>query len=340
MHSPAPENAMRRLPAACAALVLSLCALAAARSEATEIREWPVPWADTRPRDPSVAPDGRVWFVGQGGNYLAVFDAGDGSFRRFELPAGTRPHTVLVDAQGRPWVAGNGNGTILRYAADGRLQQTFTVPADGLAARPDPHTFAFDGAGGLWFTMQQANAIGHLDTAAGTIRIARVATAQARPYGIVATPDGDAWAVLFGVGKLARVARADMALAETALPRPLARPRRLGLDGEGRVWYVDFAQGLLGRHDPRAGTTQEWPAPSSPSAPYAMAMDGRGRPWFFESAPQPNLLQGFEPNAETWLTAAPVPGGGGTVRHMEYDRSRNSFWFGTDRNTLGQAILD
>ena len=38
------------------------------------VREWPVPWEKTRPRDPYVAPDGRVWFVGQQGNYIASFD--------------------------------------------------------------------------------------------------------------------------------------------------------------------------------------------------------------------------------------------------------------------------
>jgi virginiamycin B lyase len=321
-------------------LIATSLLTAPSHAAAVEIREWPVPWEQTRPRDPSVAPDGRVWFVGQEGNYLARFDPGDGSFKRIDLPDDTKPHTVVVDPQGQPWVAGNGNGTILRYSAEGALEQTWTVPADGLADRPDPHTFAFDGKGGLWFTLQRANAIGHLDPARDKFRIARVPTAQASPYGIVATPHGDAWAVLFGVGKLARITREPFALTEVALPRPLARPRRLGLDPQGRVWYVDFAGGRLGRHDPRDGKTQEWPAPSSPSAPYAMAIDGKGRPWFFETAPQPNQLQGFDPATERYLGASPVPGGAGTVRHMEYDRARNSLWFGTDRNTLGQAILD
>jgi len=29
------------------------------------LEEWQVPWLESRPRDPYVAPDGRVWFVGQ-----------------------------------------------------------------------------------------------------------------------------------------------------------------------------------------------------------------------------------------------------------------------------------
>ena len=319
------------------ALALLLLATGSA-SPAVEIREWTVPYPDTRPRDPSVAPDGRVWFVGQTGNYLAVFDPAKEAFARYDLPEGTKPHTVVVDRDGNPWVAGNGNGTILRYGADGKLQQTYTVPEGGGIANRDPHTFAFDGRGGLWFTMQQGNAIGHLDVASGAIRTVVVPTKESRPYGIVATPEGDAWAVLFAAGKLVRVARADLALEEIALPRPISRPRRLGLDREGGVWYVDNAHGYLGRHDPKANKTEEWPTPSQPSAPYAMAVVD-GVPWFFESAPQPNLLRSFDRASAKFDAGTAVPGGGGTVRHMEYDAKRRSLWFGTDRNTLGQAVI-
>src|SRR5688572_19676214 len=97
-------------------VMLALLLLPPPLAMAVEITEWTVPWADTRPRDPSVAPDGKVWFVGQTDNYLAVFDPSTERFARFDLPADTKPHTVVVDREGRPWVAGNGNGTILRYA--------------------------------------------------------------------------------------------------------------------------------------------------------------------------------------------------------------------------------
>ena len=44
-----------------------LTAGAAPQGAPVEIREWPVPWQDTRPRDPAVDGQGRVWFVGQKG---------------------------------------------------------------------------------------------------------------------------------------------------------------------------------------------------------------------------------------------------------------------------------
>ena len=30
-----------------------------------QIDEWQVPWEESRPRDPFVGPNGKVWFVGQ-----------------------------------------------------------------------------------------------------------------------------------------------------------------------------------------------------------------------------------------------------------------------------------
>ena len=45
-----------------------------AQTSTVEITEWTVPWEKTRPRDPFVDAGGRVWFVGQTGNYIAHLD--------------------------------------------------------------------------------------------------------------------------------------------------------------------------------------------------------------------------------------------------------------------------
>src|SRR5690606_11679592 len=90
----AVEDAAGRMPMVrfMPILVLALAwawPVPAAATGAATIQEWEVPWPDTRPRDPSIAPDGRVWFVGQKGNFLAVFDPADARFERHDLPAGT-----------------------------------------------------------------------------------------------------------------------------------------------------------------------------------------------------------------------------------------------------------
>lgn len=312
---------------------------AAGAADRPVIEEWVVPWPNTRPRDPSVAPDGRVWFVGQTGNYLAVFEPRDQSFRRFDLPEGTQPHTVVVDRDGYPWIAGNGNGTVVKFDPAGERFTVLKVPDTRGLKREDPHTFAFDGRGGLWFTLQQGNGIGHLDLASGTFRIAMVPTPNALPYGILADPQGQPWAVLLGTNKLATVDPQTFEVSEVLLPREKARPRRIARTADGRIWYVDFTQGYLGACDPVHGGIKEWKTPSADSGPYAMTSDDRGRVWFFETFPKPNLLQGFDSASETWLPATPVPSGGGVVRNVVFDPKTRSLWFGTDTNRLGRAHL-
>ena len=61
------------------------------------IKEWPVPWKDSRPRDPDVAPNGVIWLVGQGGDYAARFDPASEEFTRKVLPPGTGPHNLIID---------------------------------------------------------------------------------------------------------------------------------------------------------------------------------------------------------------------------------------------------
>ena len=63
-------------------------------------QEWQVPWEGTRPRDPYVAPNGLVWFVGQEGNYVANLDPKTGKFDRFEITEGTHPHNLVVAPDG------------------------------------------------------------------------------------------------------------------------------------------------------------------------------------------------------------------------------------------------
>jgi virginiamycin B lyase len=329
-------SGIRRVGAGAAAALL----LAAGRVSAqgpVDIKEWPVPWERTQPRDPYVAPDGKVWFVGQAGDYLANLAPATGEFQRYELSPGTGPHNQIVDARGMVWYAGN------RAAHIGRLD-----PATGSIAKfpmpdpavRDPHTLVFDSKGDIWFTAQGANCVGRLAVATGEVRILRVPTPDARPYGIGVDSADRPWIALFGANKLASVDPASLELREIPLPRTETRPRRLALTPDGKVWYVDYARGWLGRYDPGAGKVDEWPAPSGvKSLPYAMAADGAGRLWFVETGPQPNRLVGFDPEAGRFFSETPIPSGARTVRHMVYHGPTRALWFGTDAHTIGRALI-
>ena len=307
------------------------------QSATPSVSEWTVPWANSRPRDPYVAPDGRIWFVGQVGNYLAVFDPATASFDRVEIDEGTHPHNQIVDAQGRVWYAGNANGMIGRY--DPATGQITRYPMPDPAVR-DPHTLTFDGKGHIFFTAQQAGYVGRLTMATGAIDLIEVGRGT-RPYGIVIDAAGRPFFCEFGTNKIAMIDPATLTLREYELPEG-SRPRRIALGGDGRtIWYVDYLRGYLGRLDPATGEVREFASPSGAQArPYAMTSDDQGRLWYVETGPRPNRMIGFDPSSEQFVVNRPVGvEGANTIRHMVYDPATRSIWYGSDANMVGRVTV-
>lgn len=313
--------------------------LLAAGLIAQEVRivEWRVPWEDSRPRDPYVAPDGRVWFVGQTADYAARLDPTDGSFERFDLPTGTGPHNLVVDGAGVVWYAGNRAAHIGRLdPATGDIQQ-YPMPDERAS---DPHTLVFDSQGLIWFTVQHGTMVGRFDPATGVVDLVEVPTVNSRPYGIVIDADDRPWFVEFAGGKVATVDPVTLELREYALPRPETRPRRLVVTSDGAIWYVDYAGGYLGRLDPETGSVREVPLPGGEgSRPYGMAVDEDDRIWLVETGTRPNRLLLFDTTTLRVIARSEIPSGAGSVRHMYYDADRREVWFGTDANTVGKARI-
>lgn len=300
-------------------------------SAAEELVEHPVEWGG-RTRDPYVAPDGKVWFVGQAGNYVASFDPANQALRRYEIEEGTLPHTVIVDADGIVWYAGNRNARIGRLnPATGEIR---TYPT-GVAR--DPHTMVFDGRGNIWFTSQNANQIGRLNMATGEVRLVEAAPEPSNPYGIVLDGNGVPHVALLRTNAIVRVNPETMELTRFQQGDPAARSRRLAVTDDGMIWYGDEARGMLGRIDPRTGQTKEWQAPGGPeSRPYAVTRDGQGRIWFSQAGEDKKLV-GFDPRSEEFFAIHDVSG---TIRHMMFDARSGAMWFGTDANNIGRLIID
>ena len=303
------------------------------------LTEWNVPWgAATRPRDPAVGGDGRIWFVGQEGNYVARFDPLTAKFTRTEIDPGTNPHTISVDRDGNAWYTGNRNGMIGRIDAKTGAITRFPMPD---SAAKDPHTIAFDRNGDLWFTLQNSNMLGHLSPSTGKVRLTRMSKPSSRPYGIVVDTKGRPWFNLFGTNAIGTIDPVSMKVLEYPLPDARARGRRIALTTDGAVWYVDYVRGFLGKLDPASGAVREWPMPGGgASLPYAMTVDDYDRLWFVETGSQPNKLVGFDPRTDKFFASTNLgPAAPNTVRHMVFDRNTRSIWFGSDRGTIGRAVV-
>jgi virginiamycin B lyase len=320
-------------------LSLALAASVATAAPAPQpvLESWKVPWERTRPRDPDVAPDGRIWFVGQTGHYIASFDPATQRFRKIDLLDASGPHNLVIDSKGALYFTGNLKGYIGRQSSNPPSESQFRMPD---ASVKDPHTLAFAPDGNLWFTAQGGNAVGHLDVKTGVVRLVKMQTERARPYGIAVDASGRPWFNLLGTNKLGTVDPKSMALEEIPLPRAETRTRRIAIDGAGAVWLVDYAAGFLMRFDSKTRAVKEWASPrGKDSRPYAMAMDDKGRMWFAESGPQPNRFVGFDPKSEKFFADFEVTNANGAIRHMVFDRKTRAFWFGTDTDYLMRVTL-
>lgn len=333
-----PGHAAFALPAVTLLASASLApATLTAQGAAVPAQEWQVPWgAADRPRDPYVAPDGHVFFVGQQGNYIARLDPRSGAFNRYEIDPGTNPHNLIVDATGMVWYAGNRNGMIGKLDPRTGAITRFPMPD---ARVKDPHTLVFDARGDIWFTAQNSGAVGHLETRTGKIRLAFTG-ANTRPYGIVLNSKGVPWFNLFGTDKIATIDPASMAVRTYTLPNERARGRRIAVTSDDIVWYGDYTRGYLGRLDPRTGAVEEIPMPAGGgSLPYGMASDDKDRIWLTENVPNKGTrLVAYDPKTKTWVANAPVgEPTANTVRHMYFDKKTGLLWFGSDQGTIGRA---
>lgn len=318
-------------------IVACLPSANASGAETVDIREWLVPWEDSRPRDPYAAKDGRIWFVGQKGDYVANLYPETGEFSRYDLDRGTGPHNLIVDGQNKIWYAGNRAKHIGLLNPDTGNVIKIEMPDNNAK---DPHTLVFDGFGNIWFTVQQGNFVGRLSMENHAVQLMEVPTDDARPYGIVVNSNNIPWVVEFGSNKLIRVNPETMTLEEIELPNEDSRPRRLVVTSDNNVWYGDYALGVLGRYDPDSAEFTEWPMPSGEdSRPYGMAVDRLDRIWIVETGVSPNQFVGFDPAVEEFFSVTEIPSDAGAVRHMNYFEPAGEVWFGTDSNYIGRAKI-
>ena len=303
-------------------------------------KEWEVPFgAPTRPRDPYADAQGRVWFVGQNGNYIAYLDSKSGDFKRYEIDAGTNPHNLVIE-KGMVWFTGNRNNRLVKLdPATGKLT-TFMIPDTTVR---DPHTMIFDPKTGVaWFTAQGAGTVGRFDPKTEQFRLWKTGQ-QTRPYGIVLDSKGQPWFDLFGTNKIGTVDTKTMELKTFPIPNDSARPRRIAITSDDQIYFGDYRRGYLGHLDPKTGKVVEYALPlGARSLPYAMTTDDKDNIWVAQNGypGTPSTLVAFDPKTKKFVAEVPVgKPAPNTIRHMTFDKSTRQIWFGTDQGTIGRISV-
>jgi len=143
--------------------------------------------------------------------------------------------------------------------------QEYRVPAGS-----HPHDVAPAPDGSVWYTAQNAGALGRLDPATGATRHISLGPGSS-PHGVIVGPDGAPWVTDSGRNAIIRV---DPATEKTSVhPLPMGRGdanlNTAAFDGRGILWFTG-QNGVYGRLDPRTGRIDVFDAPRG-RGPYGIA---------------------------------------------------------------------
>jgi virginiamycin B lyase len=255
------------------------------------IQEYPLP-PGSRPHDVAPAPNGGVWYTGQGSGELGWLDPVSGDTRQIPLGAGSAPHGVIVGPDGAPWVTDGGLNALLRVDPISEEVQVYPLPVDSGYA--NLNTAAFDRQGVLWFTGQNG-IYGRLDPGQGQVETYPSPRGRG-PYGITATPQGEIYYASLAGSYIARV---DTATAEATIlepPTPGQGARRVWSDSQGHIWVSEWNAGQVALYGPGSDTWREWPLPGESPRAYAVYVDERDKVWLSDFGS--NALVRFDPASE------------------------------------------
>jgi virginiamycin B lyase len=129
----------------------------------------------------------------------------------------------------------------LALAVPAAAQQTVTEYAIP-TANAQPRTIAAGPDGNLWFTEQNTNRIGLIDTAGNVTEI--LLHANSGPDGIVAGPDGALWFTELTAGKIGRITTAGVV---TEFPVAGSAPVGITAGPDGALWFTDRGNNKIGR---------------------------------------------------------------------------------------------
>jgi streptogramin lyase len=129
----------------------------------------------------------------------------------------------------------------------------------------------------IWFTLESANEIGTLNTAA-KYTFEELPNANSQPYDITCGPDGQIWFTEYNGDRIGRFSTATGAFAEFAIPTGAAKPTAIVLGNDGGLWFTESASGKIGRIDVTSATITEYA--SGATTPFDDVVGSDGNVWF------------------------------------------------------------
>lgn len=264
--------------------------------------------AGSHPHDVAPAPDGTIWYTGQGSGVLGRLRPTSGDIGEIPLGPGAAPHGVIIGPDGAPWVTDSGLNAIVRVDPETSVVEVYSV--GGIDANLNTSVFDHDGI--LWFTGQNG-VYGRFDTDTKTMEVFD-APAGRGPYGITVTPDNQVFYASLAGSHIAHIDRATGVAEIIEPPTPAQGARRVWSDSNGVVWVSEWNAGQVAAYDPSTGDWAEWRLPGDNPQAYAVYVDETDRIWLTDFAGSGALVR-FDPVTQSF-ESFPLPSAGGNVRQL------------------------
>jgi virginiamycin B lyase len=282
--------------------------------------------------DVAPAPDGTVWFTGQGSGTLGRLNPSDGAFKLVRLGEGAAPHGVTIGPDGAPWVTEGGQNAIARVDPGDDRVTLFRLPEK--YAYANLNTGVFDKAGIYWFT-GQSGYYGRLDPKSGDLKVFD-APRGVGPYGIAVTPKGEVWYASLAGNHIARIdlATGRATVVEPSTPKQGAR--RVWSDSRSRLWISEWNSGNVSLHDPADGSWKVWRLPGDGPHAYAVYVNDKDKVWLTDFSA--NAIVRFDPGSEKFNVFASDKAGA-NIRQL--DGRPGEVWgaeSGNDRIVVIQTV--
>ncbi|HEY3055742.1 MAG TPA: lyase [Thermoanaerobaculia bacterium] len=151
------------------------------------------------------------------------------------------------------------------------------------APKSRPHDPAVGADGALWYTAQEANAIGRLDPTTGEIKQFPLKTAHSGPHGLVSDADGNIWFTANYAGYIGKLDPKSGNVTEYKIDDPRGQdPHTPAIAPDGRVWFTVQQGNVVGVLDPKSGALKLTEVPTTHALPYGLVIDSKGVPYFCE----------------------------------------------------------
>jgi virginiamycin B lyase len=254
--------------------------------------EYTIPMADSQPWGLAVDASGDVWFAEMAANQIGRFDPQAETFVEYPVPTlASEPRDVAVGGTGIIWFTEKAGNKIGKLDPDTGAVTEYNVPT----ADAQPGGLAIYGTR-AWFAETQANQLGRVTLATGTIlETWPITTPNSLPEDVVINAVGYPWLTEMQGNKIAVFWPTTInGFVQYPVPTPDSEPYGIALGSDGwTVWFTEKAGNKIGKLNPGTGAVTEFPLPTPASSPTGIVLDSVGCAWY--AAPTANQIGRFCP---------------------------------------------